>query len=203
MFTPRSFNMQSLAQKHQFIDEFGFGLIVSESLTGTHLAFELKPEQGSLGALYTHCARANPHHKELEGQQVLVVFTGPHSYISPSWYAKSPAVPTWNYTAVHVVGRVRILNATDTLAVVEGIVDKYEPSLLTERKILTEQYQNQLLGGIVGLKIEISSIQGQLKLSQNRSKEDQQNIHEALLASGNANDSELAEYMQKNVNDAF
>lgn len=197
MFIPRSFNMPSLAHKHQFIHEFGFGVIISSSLAGTHLPFVLAAQEGECGTLYTHCAKANPHWKELDGQQVLVIFTGPHSYISPSWYAKSPGVPTWNYSAVHASGTANILGDSDTLNAVEQLVSKYEPKLLTERDILTEQYQSQLLSGIVGLKIELTTIQGKQKLSQNRCAQDQQNICEALSKSRDLNDLALAKYMRK------
>lgn len=197
MFIPRSFDMPSLAQKHQFIHEFSFGVMISKSLAGTHLPFILAAQEGECGTLYTHCAKANPHWKELENQPVLVIFSGPHSYISPSWYAKSPGVPTWNYSAVHASGTAKILSSADTVNAVEQLVRKYEPKLLQERDILTEKYQSQLLSGIVGLKIELTSIEGQQKLSQNRNTQDQKNICEALSKSDNLSDLVLAKYMQE------
>ena len=127
MFIPKHNKMDNLSVAHDFIDEFSFGLVVSNSLTGTHLPFVLHKNEGEMGTLYTHCAKANSHWKELDSTEALIVFTGPHSYISPSWYAKSPGVPTWNYSAVHVYGTVSLLNDSETLDVVEEVVHKYEP----------------------------------------------------------------------------
>ena len=87
MFIPKHNKMDNLSVAHDFIDEFSFGLVVSNSLTGTHLPFVLHKNEGEMGTLYTHCAKANSHWKELDSTEALIVFTGPHSYISPSWYA--------------------------------------------------------------------------------------------------------------------
>ena len=109
--------------------------------------------EGEKGILYTHCAKANSHWKELDQTEVLVVFTGPHSYISPSWYAQSPGVPTWNCSGVHAYGVVSLLNDSDTLDAVEEVVNKYEPELLIKRDIITDEFRDKLLSGIVGFKM--------------------------------------------------
>lgn len=197
MYIPNKLIMNALSEKHKFIQEFGFGVIVSDSLDATHLPFVLKPEQGTMGVLYTHCAKANPHWKSLNNTQVLIVFSGPHSYISPSWYASSPAVPTWNYTAVHAYGSVSLLNAEETLMAVEDMVNQYEPELQIKRDILTKDYRDKLLSGIVGIKIELTDIQGKLKLGQQRSQADQQGVYHALSHSDNVDNIVLAKYMKK------
>ena len=197
MFIPKPYKITDIAQAHQFINEFSFGVIVSNSLTGTHIPFVLSTQENQYGTLYTHCAKANPHWKELEGSEVMVIFTGPHSYISPNWYAKGPAVPTWNYTAVHAYGTVTLLNDLDTLNTVNDVVQKYEPSLLKEQKVLTHEYRDKLLAGIVGFKIELTKIEGQLKLGQQRSKPDQRGVYNALKQSKKIDDEALAQYMEK------
>ncbi|GAA5141764.1 FMN-binding negative transcriptional regulator [Thalassotalea piscium] len=197
MYIPNHIKMDDLSSTHNFIDEFGFGLIVSSSLTGTHIPFVLHKNEGEKGTLYTHCAKANPHWKELDKTEVLIVFTGPHSYISPSWYAKSPGVPTWNYSAVHVYGIVSLLNDNETLDAVEEVVHKYEPELLVKRDIITNEFRDKLLSGIVGFKIELSRIEGKLKLGQQRTKEDQIGVFNALSNSDDLDNIALANHMKK------
>jgi transcriptional regulator len=199
MFIPNKFKMTELADTHQFIDEFGFGVVISsaDGLSGTHLPFVLHADEGEKGALYAHCAKANPHWKDLEGQNVLVIFTGPHGYISPSWYTSKPAVPTWNYTAVHAYGVASLLDPHQTLEAVEKVVEKYEPQLLVQRDIVTDQIKHKMLAGIVGFKIVLTRLEGQLKLGQNKSKDDQTGVLNALNNSNNLNDLILSSYMQK------
>lgn len=199
MFTPNKFKMTELTDKHEFIDEYGFGIMISYtgSLSATHLPFVLKKEEGEKGVLYAHCAKANTHWKNLEGQNVLVIFTGPHAYISPSWYNTKPAVPTWNYAAVHAYGVASLLSPQDTLKAVDQVVEKYEPQLLVGRNIVTDSIKHKMLAGIVGFKIELTQIQGQLKLGQNRSQEDQAGVYNALSRSSSLDNLALARYMQK------
>ena len=191
--------MTEITHKHQFIDEFGFGVVISsaDGLSGTHLPFVLHADEGEQGVLYAHCAKANPHWKDLEGQNVLVIFTGPHGYISPSWYSAKPAVPTWNYTAVHAYGVVTLLDPEATLKAVDQVVKKYEPQLLVKRDIVTDQIKHKMLAGIVGFKIALTKLEGQLKLGQNKSKDDQTGVLNALNNSTNLNDLILSNYMQK------
>lgn len=197
MFITQCFKITELSEIHQFIHEYGFGVIISNSLTATHLPFLLKIEEGNNGILYTHCAKANPHWKEINNEEVLIVFSGPHSYISPSYYAKGPGVPTWNYTAVHVYGKVSLLDKNDTLNAVDDIVIKYEPNLLAEQKILTNEYRDKLLNGIVGFKVDITKVEGQLKLGQQRCRDDQKGVYAALKASNKLDEQALAQYMKK------
>lgn len=197
MFIPNSFVMHSKTEKHQFIHDFAFGVLVSGSLTGTHLPFSLCEKEGENGVLYTHCAKENPQWKELDNADVLVIFSGPHNYISPSWYTKGPAVPTWNYAAVHVYGKVSFLNNEETIDALDDVVKKYDPELLVSRDILTDKLKERLLPAIVGFKIEITAMEGQLKLGQQRTKTDQQGVYHALSHSDHLEDRALAEYMKK------
>lgn len=199
MYIPNKFTISDLSEKHRFINEFGFGLVVSanEVMQGTHLPFVLHPDEGEQGVLYGHCARANPHWKTFTQADVLVVFNGPHAYISPSWYAVGPAVPTWNYAAVHAYGRVSILSAEETLKAVEELVEKYEADLLVKRDILCDEFRDKLLPAIVGFKIVLSKIEGKLKLGQQRSIADQQGVYQGLCKSSQLDALALARYMEK------
>jgi transcriptional regulator len=191
--------MTDTTDKHEFIQEYGFGVVISadNGLSATHLPFVLKADEGEQGVLYAHCAKANTHWNTLQGQNVLVIFTGPHAYISPSWYKTQPAVPTWNYTAVHAYGVASLLNPQDTLKAVDEVVKKYEPQLLVSPDIVTDQIKHKLLAGIVGFKVELTTIEGQLKLGQNRSQEDQAGIYKTLSNSQDLSDLALAKYMYK------
>ena len=199
MFTPEKFKMTELSDKHKFIEEFGFGVVIScaDDLSATHLPFVLQTNEGEQGVLYAHCAKANPLWRSIEGQNVLVIFTGPHAYISPTWYTSQPAVPTWNYAAVHAYGIASLLNPQDTLKAVDQVVEKYEPQLLVTRNIVTDTIKHKMLAGIVGFKIELTKLQGQLKLGQHRSKEDQAGVYKTLSHSKRLSDLALANYMQK------
>jgi len=187
--------MKSTEDAHEFIDEFSFGVVISKSLEVTHLPFVLNKDEGEFGTLYGHIAKANPQWKRLNGKEVLVIFSGPHAYISPTWYAMSPAAPTWNYAAVHVYGVAEILNTTQTRKVVEQTVNKYEPSLLVERNILTNELIEKLLPGIVGFKITISRIEGKLKLGQQRVSEDQRGVVKGLQSANSHDAQALVDYM--------
>lgn len=197
MYISNNAKMKDESVIHDFINEFGFGVIVSVSLTGTHLPFVLHREEGEHGVLYSHFAKANPHWKEINGEDVLIIFSGPHSYISPTWYAQSPAVPTWNYASVHAYGKVSLLNDSQTLEVVEEVVHKYEPKLLLKRDVITNEFRDKLLSGVVGFKIELSNIEGKLKLGQQRKSEDQIGVYNALKNSEDLGSQGLAQYMEK------
>ena len=197
MYIPSNIKVDDISIAHNFINEFGFGVIVTSSLTGTHIPFVLHNDEGEKGVLYSHCARANKHWKELDGSDVLIIFMGPHSYISPTWYAQSPGVPTWNYSAVHAYGKVSLLNDNQTLEAVEEVVNKYESDLLVKRDIITDEFRDKLLSGIVGFKIDISDIKCKLKLGQQRNAEDQSGVYNALLNSSDFDAQSLAQHMKK------
>ncbi|MBY4677829.1 FMN-binding negative transcriptional regulator [Marinobacterium arenosum] len=197
MYVPGNMQMASTEQAQAFVDQFGFGVLVSEPLQGSHLPFLLNRSEGHSGTLYSHFAKANPHWQDLDGKEVLIIFSGPHSYISPTWYAAAPAVPTWNYAAVHAYGVVRLLDGPRTLEVVEQTVAKYEPELLAKRDILTDAFRDRLLAGIVGFKVELSRLEGKLKLGQHRKPADQQGVWQGLQASDDLQAQALAQYMAR------
>jgi transcriptional regulator len=197
MYIPASMKMADIQAAHDFITEFSFGILVTASLTGSHLPFLLHREEAELGTLYSHFARANPHWKEIAGQEAVVIFSGPHAYISPSWYEAVPAVPTWNYAAVHAYGTVTLLDDAGTLAVVEESVATYEPRLLIQRNIVTEEVRDKLLPAVVGFKLELSRLEGKQKLGQHRGTGDQVGVYQALAGSSRLDDQALARYMDK------
>jgi len=163
----------------------------------SHLPFILESSAGSQGKLLGHMARANPQWQHfVEGSKVLVVFQGPHAYVSPSWYS-SPGVPTWNYAVVHLRGIPRLLEGESELeALVEQITHVHESNLPNPWKpYLTGERRSKLLNMIVGFEIEITHIQGKFKLSQNRPPEDQRSVVDKLSQSNNQTEAAVAKLM--------
>jgi transcriptional regulator len=145
-----------------------------------------------------HFARANPHSKALvDGEQMLAIFLGPHGYVSPSWYEGSQNVPTWNYVAVHAYGHVRRLDPSDARAHLQELVELHERSAAEPWRMesLPADLVENLLTGIVGFEIAVDRLEGKLKLSQNRSPEDQRRVRDRLQASSDQTARDVARWM--------
>jgi transcriptional regulator len=153
----------------------------------THLPLVLDAGRGAFGMLRCHVARANPHWRALEKDAAcLVVFQGPNAYVSPNWYDKHPAVPTWNYAAVHAYGRARAMDDGELRRLVDdlsAIHEASQPVPWTTAKLTEEWFAGQRKA-IVGLEIEIARLEGKFKLSQNRPEGDRRRVIEALSQGG-------------------
>jgi len=181
----------------EFISEYSFGTLVSSDLSGTHLPFIFEPGEGDFGCLYGHFARSNPHWETLENQRVMVIFNGPHAYVSPAWYKSKPAVPTWNYAAIHCYGVVTLLNDEENARAMNQLVAKYEPELLDTQELMPSEYQERLRKGVVGFKILVDDIHAKEKLGQHRKSDDQEGVFAALRESTHPDAVALSSYMQK------
>jgi transcriptional regulator len=195
MFIPASFRVDDLEELHNFIDTYGFGTLISDHdgiPFGSHLPLLLDREQN---LLLGHMARANPHWEAFATTESLAIFHGPHAYISPTWYVNSPAVPTWNYAAVHVYGVAQILSEEQTRSVVERTVQKYEGSRSTPWTYdIPAEFRDKLLRGIVGFSIPLTRIEGKYKLGQNRPVADQERMF-ANLQQGGVDEQLLAAFI--------
>jgi transcriptional regulator len=205
VYNPRSYRIEDLGTLHAFIEEHGFATLFSQTPEGpfaTHIPSLLDRARGSLGTLSGHVAKANPHWRSLaNGQEALVTFLGPHTYVSPSWYTSPVAVPTWNYMAVHAWGRPVLIEDVGPLrehvlrmvaAHAESNQPPWDPAIAADRI-------DGLLGAIVGFDIEISRIEGKYKLSQNRSGEDQAGVVAALEHSTGDDEKAVAAMMRSNL----
>ena len=194
LYCPKAMAFASTDAMYDFIEQHAFGCLVSQPFFCSHLPWLLKRQQGEQGVLYGHLARQNPHTTTLDGQQVLINFTGPHAYISPGWYQSKRAVPTWNYAAAHVQGKAQLLDAEETLAVLDEQVALYEsePAALAK---MPAQYREQLAQAIVGIRVPIEQLAGKLKLGQQRSAADQQGVFAALQQSSSPQAQALAALM--------
>jgi transcriptional regulator len=195
MYVPRHFAEADADRLARFIDENGFGLIVTVSEgrpVASHVPFLYERERN---VLLSHVARANPQWRDLAGEtEVMVVFQGPHTYISPSWY-RAPGVPTWNYAVAHVYGRPRALEDPAQLKIiVEKLAEKYESQY---EKPWAPAYDPRMLNAIVGIEVAITEVQGKFKLSQNRPEADRAAVIERLDASGSEADRAVAALMKE------
>lgn len=201
MYIPKHFKIEDEVKIYEFIEKYSFATLYSTHLGdpyATHLPLILKKEEN---ALYGHFARPNGQWKDIENQSVLVVFQGPHCYISPSWYEIKDAVPTWNYVSIQIYGNVEFIE--DEKVIFDGLdemINKYEkPDSAYNLKNVDSKYIEGMSKGIVAFKINISKIEAKAKLSQNHPAERQDLIIENLERSSDQNDLEVASLMKKNL----
>ena len=137
-----------------------------------------------------HVARTNPQWQQLSGQTVLAIFSGPHAYVSPSWYEADQVVPTWNYVAVHVYGRATIIEDKNSLLeIVEKLVKVYEQPMPQPWSFdAATVFAQRMLAQIVGFRIDIERIEGKWKLNQNQPIERREKVVRALQKRGGENE---------------
>lgn len=203
MYTPKQFEMNDPAELTAFMEHYNFAALVTNhegSITATHLPFMLDSSRGEHGTLIAHLARTNPQWQNFNDQEALVIFTGPHAYVSPSWYEKPQVnVPTWNYTAVHAYGVPRIVeDPQEIYAMLDQLVTAHESSYEHPWPMQSaEEHVHRLMGGVVGFEMTITRVEGKYKLSQNRSETDQFHVMEHLAQSSDSLASGTAKLMQR------
>lgn len=175
MYIPKHFNVTEKKEILSFINANSFGQLISlveGRFFSSHIPFFLNNDNQSL---ICHLAKNNPQWENIETQEVLITFQGPHDYVSPSWY-NSPGVPTWNYQSVHIYGKPRLITDTEQLSnIVNELTSMHESKL---EKPWKPEYKQTMLSAIIGIEIKITDIQCKYKLSQNRPEEDRLNIIE-------------------------
>lgn len=198
MYAPAYFKNEDQNDLYEFIRHNGFGILVShvdKKLWATHIPFILTPDNKLLG----HISRGNKQSKELpNNEEVMVIFTGPHTYISPSWYDHEN-VPTWNYIAIHVYGIVRTIEGKELIESLRQLTGKYENGSANPVSVdtMSKKYFETELRGIVGIEIAIDRMEASYKLSQNRDEKNHTNIISELEKRGDANSVEVAKEMRK------
>lgn len=204
MYIPAAFAETDLDQLHAFIIRHSFGQLISQvddQPFVTHLPFLLERQSGPHGTLIGHTARSNPQCAVAGDQSVLAVFSGPHVYVSPTWYEAENVVPTWNYVAVHAYGKLQIIeDQASLLEIVQRTTEFYEramPKPWTFEGGTT--FVERLLTQIVGFRIEIDRIEGKWKLNQNHPPERQTKVVKALQAQNSENALAVASMMQSNL----
>lgn len=170
----------TMAQARHVIAHFPFASMISESWQVSQLPFLLDEKEM---VIYGHLARNNPHCETLAGHRQLVLFRGPHAYISPTWYQRKPAVPTWNYVSLQVSGRTTELSESAAQACMDKLLDKFEPGLRQDPELLPSSFRQKLNQAIVHFRLDIDSFHGQIKLGLHRHELDQQGVDLGLAGS--------------------
>lgn len=201
LYTPAHFAAPDREAMLALIERYDFGILFvadGDDIQASHLPFMLDRTRGENGTLLAHVARANPIWKLLETRPALAVFQGEHGYISPRWYEAQPAVPTWNYAAVHARGPARLVHEPAELkTLVDRLSRVYETPAQWSVAGQPERFIDGLARGIVGIEIEIAELQGKFKFSQNRPAADRANVLAQLEASERHGDRALATEMRK------
>lgn len=196
------FKVEEAADILDFIQKNGFATLVSVNADGlpiaTHIPIALEMLADETPVLRGHISRANPQAQLFgDNQTALAIFTGAHTYISSSWYEQEN-VSTWNYSAVHVYGKIRVLTVDELRRDVEKLTAKYEKGV--EKPFLVPQMSpdmvNAQLKGIVGFELTMTDVQAKVKLSQNRKDTDYQRIIQKLEATDDQQAHQVAAEMK-------
>lgn len=187
MYIPEHFRIEDRAIAVAFMRANPFAILVSNTQEGpyaTHVPAIIR-ETGEHLTIRGHVAKANPHWRYLqELPTCLMIFHGPHAYISPTNYVTKENVPTWNYGAVHVYGTASTYSEPgDLLNMLQDLIPTFEAIYSEQWASLSETYRSRMLSHIVGFEIAVTKIEAKMKLSQNRTREEQQNVIESLSRS--------------------
>ncbi len=179
MYSPAYNRIEDRAELLAFLRANDFALLVTGTggaLHASHLPV-IAEERGEHLVLVMHMAKANPQWREFFDDEVLVVFSGPHGYLSPRWYEQKERVPTWNYAAVHAYGKTTIIEAREAKHAAQAkLVAAHDPQWLPTFESLRKEYVDDMLDGIVNFEIEVTRIETRWKLSQNRGRREQELI---------------------------
>ena len=203
MYQPPHHREDRLAVQHALIRAHPLGMLVTMTPAGivaNPLPFLLEAERGRFGVLMAHLARANPQWRDFAPEvEALVIFQGPESYITPSWYETKrqtgKVVPTWNYAIVQAYGRMAAIEDRDWLAAqIEALTRRHEAERAQPWAVsdAPRPFVEAQIKGIVGIEIEITRIEGKWKVSQNRPEADRRGVVEGLLERDRASDHAMA-----------
>jgi transcriptional regulator len=187
MYIPEHFRVRDNQTAVAFMRANPFAILVSQTPEGpfaTHLPLAIH-QDGEQIIFRGHVAKANPHWQHLKSQpQALVIFHGPHAYISPSNYVTEENVPTWNYGAVHAYGEARVFAEPEQLMpMLQDLIATFEARYAEQWAELEDAYRQRMLSHIVGFEIAVTKIEAKFKLSQNRTKQEQENVIASLSRS--------------------
>jgi transcriptional regulator len=210
MYLPKPFEEKRPEILHALLREHPFGALVVMTATGleaNHVPFEIDPDPGPFGTLHCHLSRANQAwHDVVPDTEVLAIFQGPHSYITPSWYPNrhetGKDVPTWNYIVVHARGPMRVIDDPHHVrGHLEKLLARHEakrpqPWQITDAPA---DYVAQQIERIIGIEIPLTSLVGKWKLGQNRTLRDRNAMLQGLLEEGRPDATALAAAVQKTL----
>jgi len=204
MYSPKFNQVSERAVLMEAMRSYSFAILFGPQASGgeegaaqaTHLPLVVR-DKGPHGLIEGHFAKANRHWQALKGREALVIFPGPHTYVSPALYVEELSVPTWNYIAVHAYGTVTLVeDEAEKERLLAGLVETHEPGYWARWRAMPDGYRRTMLAGIMGFRIPIERIEGKFKLSQNRSETERRNVREAHAA-GDQEQRELAQWMAR------
>ena len=207
MYIPSSFAVTELAELHAAMERYSFATLVSAGsgdLMASHLPLLIDRSAGPQGTLWGHFARANPQWEEVaagseHAREVLVVFSGPHAYISPTWYQAERTVPTWNYVAVHAYGPLEIVHDEPiVLDLLHRTVEQFEAGQPQPWRLADQpaEFIAQLAKQIVAFRIPIRRLEGKWKLNQNHPAERRERVAAQLANAASDDEREIARLMR-------
>jgi transcriptional regulator len=202
MYSPDYNRIEDRPELLAFLRANNFPILVTGTggaLHASHLPVTIH-EHGSKIVIDMHMAKNNPQWKEFFDDEVLVIFTGPHAYVSPRWYAEKERVPTWNYAAVHAYGVPQINSDRKAKADSQRrLIESLDPQWLPKHDALSPKYVEMMLEGIVNFSIPVARLETRWKLSQNRGRKEMELIAEALEKSGDPGELALAALTRRHL----
>lgn len=200
MYIPNQFHFRDEAEKIAFMKQYSFATIITNKgqiPIATQLPFFID-DTGDKLVLSSHFAVANEQAKYIEANTSLILFTEPHAYISPVHYDKTESVPTWDYISIHAYGKAKILEDEGSkIKVLEEMIGFYDQNYLAQWNSLSDKFKNGMMRGIVAFELEVTDLQGQKKISQNKTEVERQRIVEHLEKGGSTVENDLATYIRK------
>jgi transcriptional regulator len=200
MFIPKLYRQDDHHIILDFVKRNNFPALVSNTENGliaTHIPVEVVESENGTWLIYSHMSRVNPQWKSFGDQEVMLIFQGPHTYISPTWY-DHVNVPTWNYMMVHVYGKARVVEGEELKSTLARLVEQHEAHSDYRLETLPEGYAEKEMKGAIGFVVEVTRIDAGYKLSQNRNDKDHENIIKELELRGDAESAGVAEGMRRN-----
>jgi transcriptional regulator len=204
MFKVKRYQAKDQQEILKMMQDNPFAIVIGHGTdnypVATHVPVEVELKADGKIIITGHFSRATDHAKAFEkNRNVLVIFTGPHAYISASWYTDTRMASTWNYLTVHAKGQLEYLDETGTYNIIKALTDRYEATSSNPASMekMDEKYIRNNIKAIVGFKIEVLDLDTVFKLSQNRDAVSQQNITEKLSQSGDQQAIAIAREMEK------
>jgi transcriptional regulator len=202
MYSPSYNRVEDRTELLAFMRANNFPILVTGTggvLHASHLPITAH-EQGSQIVIDMHMAKNNPQWREFLDDEVMVIFSGPHAYVSPRWYADEERVPTWNYAAVHAYGVPEIISKKEEkMRSQRRLIESLDPQWLPKHDALSRKYVDQMLDGIVNFSIPVARVETRWKLSQNRGRREMELIAEQLEKSGDGVERALAALTRKHL----
>ena len=197
MYIPRQYEWKNQQDIKSFINEHPFAIVINQvdgKPWATHTPI-ISTEKEDV--LFGHISKANPQWRTLQDQEIMVIFNGPHSYISSSWYDHE-SVPTWNYLAVHIYGKIKIVEGENLKNHMSNFMAHFESSQPKGQKMedLSPSYIEREIKGIVGFEIQVKEVQAVEKMSQGKNEKNKKVIAEELDKNNHPNDSLTAKHIK-------